>query len=398
MLVEGWSRVSHALPVPLTQQERNRKTRGMSVTDPTTTTNRMDPSVSDDMGEDVLFARQGRLGIITLNRPKALNALTTAMCIAIKRQLDAWGEADDVDAVLIEGAGERAFCAGGDVVRVARSGQAGTDEWYQFFFHEYRMNSTIGHFPKPYIAFLDGITMGGGFGVSVHGRFRVATERLLFAMPETGLGLIPDVGGGYVLPRLPGEVGRYLAFTGYRAKAADSHAMGVATHVVPATRLPELRQALIDAGSLDEERVADILARFHEDPGEAPLWSVRDRIDRHFVGPRVETVLESLAGDSDAWAQQTREEMLKKSPTSMKVTAEQLRRGAGLDLDEDLKMEFRIVNRIVTHGRDFYEGVRAILIDKDHKPHWSPARLEDVSDEEVAAHFASLGERELTFA
>ncbi|RMF68239.1 MAG: enoyl-CoA hydratase/isomerase family protein [Alphaproteobacteria bacterium] len=360
-------------------------------------TDKADSAADGTPNAEVLFGREGRLGIITLNRPKALNALTTAMCIAIKRQLDAWARADDVDAVLIEGAGERAFCAGGDVVRVARSGQAGTDEWYQFFFHEYRMNSTIGHFPKPYIAFLDGITMGGGFGVSVHGRFRIATERLLFAMPETGLGLIPDVGGGHVLPRLPGEIGRFLAFTGYRAKAADSFAMGVATHVVPAARLTELRRMLIDAGALDEEKVADILARFHEDPGAAPLWAVKDRIDRHFVGPRVETVLDSLAGDDEVWARQTREEMLKKSPTSMKVTAEQLRRGAALDLDDDLRMEFRIVNRIITHGHDFYEGVRAILIDKDHNPHWRPARLEEVSEEEVAAHFAPLGERELTF-
>ncbi len=369
----------------------------MPVTDRSRTMDRTDAAASGDAGEDVLFRHEGRLGIITLNRPRALNALTTDMCIAIKRQLDAWADDDDIDAVLIEGTGERAFCAGGDVVRVARSGQAGTDEWYRFFFHEYRMNSTIGHFPKPYIALLDGITMGGGFGVSVHGRFRVATERLLFAMPETGLGLIPDVGGGHVLPRLPGEVGRYLAFTGYRARVADTHAMGVATHVVPSVHLTTLRQTLIEAGPLDEERVADILARFHEDPGEAPLWTVKERIDRHFVGPRVEAVLESLAGDDDPWARQTREEMRKKSPTSMKVTAEQLRRGANLDLDDDLKMEFRIVNRIITHGHDFYEGVRAILIDKDHKPHWRPAHLEDVSDEEVAAHFTPLGERELTF-
>ena len=347
--------------------------------------------------DEVLFARAGRVGVITLNRPKALNALTTAMCIAIKRQLDHWAADPDVDAVLIEGAGDRAFCAGGDVVRVARSGRAGTDEWYQFFFNEYRMNSTIGHFPKPYIAILDGITMGGGFGVSVHGRFRVATERLLFAMPETGLGLIPDVGGGHVLPRLPGETGRYLAFTGYRAKAADSFALGVATHVVPSSRVGELRAVLLGAPRLDEEAVADLLARFHEDPGAPPLWERRDRIDRHFAGPRVETVLDSLAGDDDPWAEATRAEMLKKSPTSMKVTAEQLRRGAQLDLDEDLKMEFRIVNRIITHGHDFYEGVRAILIDKDHNPRWNPARLEDVSEEEVAAHFAPLGERELRF-
>ncbi|RMF15241.1 MAG: enoyl-CoA hydratase/isomerase family protein [Alphaproteobacteria bacterium] len=345
---------------------------------------------------DVLFSVAGRLGIITLNRPKALNALTREMCVAIKRQLDAWAVDEAVGAVLIEGTGERAFCAGGDVVRVARSAREGSDEWFWFFHDEYRMNSTIGHFPKPYIALLDGITMGGGFGVSVHGRFRVASERILFAMPETGLGLIPDVGGGHVLPRLPGRVGHYLGLTGYRAKAADTHWLGVATHVTPAARLGELKAALVAMSDLDDpQAVGALLDSFHEDPGPAPLAGHQEAIDRHFAHERVEEVLESLASDDGEWAYATRGELLAKSPTSLKLTAEQLRRGAQLDLDEDLRMEFRIVNRIMTRGHDFFEGVRAILIDKDRQPKWNPARLEDVHDDEIAAYFAPLGEREL---
>ncbi len=349
-------------------------------------------------GGDVLFSVEGRLGIITLNRPKALNALTRDMCVAIRRRLDAWAIDAGIAAVLIEGAGERAFCAGGDVVRVARSAREGSDEWFWFFHDEYRMNSTIGHFPKPYVAFLDGITMGGGFGVSVHGRFRVASERILFAMPETGLGLIPDVGGGYVLPRLRGRAGSYLALTGYRAKAADTHWLGVATHVTPAARLAALKAALVALPDLhDPAAVAALLDSFHEDPGTAPLAGHLADIDRHFAHDRVEDVLDSLASDDGQWARATHEELLGKSPTSLKLTAEQLRRGAALDLDEDLKMEFRIVNRIMTRGHDFFEGVRAILIDKDRNPRWNPARLEDVHDDEIAAYFQPLGERELRF-
>ncbi len=355
-------------------------------------------SVAPEEQGEVLFSVEGRLGIITLNRPKALNALTRDMCVAIRRRLDVWKEDERIAAVLIEGAGERAFCAGGDVVRVARSAREGSDEWFRFFRDEYRMNSAIGHFPKPYVALLDGIVMGGGFGVSVHGRFRVASERILFAMPETGLGLIPDVGGGHVLPRLPGRTGHYLALTGYRAKAADSHWLGVATHVTPASRFGELKAALVALPDLhDPQALRALLDSFHEDPGEAPLAGRRAEIDRHFAHDRVEEVLESLAGDDGEWARATRGELAGKSPTSLKLTAEQLRRGATLDLDEDLRMEFRIVNRIMTRGHDFFEGVRAILIDKDRNPKWNPARIEDVRDDEIAEYFASLGERELRF-
>ena len=322
----------------------------------------------------ILFDTRGALGVITLNRPKALNALTRAMCLALHAQLDRWAGDDGIDAVLIEGAGDKALCAGGDVVMLHDSGKAGGDDWRWFFHDEYRMNSAIHHFPKPYIALQDGITMGGGVGVSVHGDFRVATERVLFAMPETGLGLIPDVGGGYFLPRLPGQTGMYLALTGYRARAADCLYLGVATHHVPSAALADLTAALAGQRLADAAAVVALIDRFGEDPGPAPL-----------------------ADDGSEWARKTHALLATKSPISMKVTFEQLRRGATLAFDENMVMEYRIVNRILTHDHDFYEGVRAILLDKDNKPVWNPARLEDVAPSDVAAHFEPPATGDLTF-
>lgn len=345
----------------------------------------------------ILFDTRGALGVITLNRPKALNALTRAMCLALHARLDAWAGDDGIDAVLIEGAGDKALCAGGDVVMLHDSGKAGGEDWRWFFHDEYRMNSAIHHFPKPYIALQDGITMGGGVGVSVHGDFRVATERVLFAMPETGLGLIPDVGGGYFLPRLPGQTGLYLALTGYRARAADCLYLGVATHHVPSAALADLTAALAGQRLADAAAVAALIDRFGEDPGPAPLAEHRDAIDRHFAHDSVAAIMASLADDGSEWARKTHALLTTKSPISMKVTFEQLRRGATLAFDENMVMEYRIVNRILTHDHDFYEGVRAILLDKDNKPVWNPARLEDVAPSDVAAHFEPPAAGDLTF-
>ncbi len=345
--------------------------------------------------EEVVFRTRGALGIIHLNRPRSLNALTREMCVAIRERLEVWKEDGTVAAVLIEGEGDRAFCAGGDVVRVARAAQEGRDDWWQFFFDEYRMNSAIAHFPKPYVAFIDGITMGGGVGVSVHGDYRVATERTLFAMPETGLGLIPDVGGTHVLPRLPGATGIYLALTGYRARAADCCYLGVATHFVPSEGLTALRDGLETEAGTGSDAVRALLDTAAADPGTAPLAAHRDAIDRHFSLATVEEILDSLATDASEWAVKTRKELLTKSPTSLKLSLAALRRGATRDLDECLRMEYRIVHRIMTLDKDFFEGVRALLIDKDKAPNWQPARLADVDDAVIEAHFADLGDAEL---
>jgi enoyl-CoA hydratase/carnithine racemase len=332
------------------------------------------------MTDDVRFERRGSLGLITLDRPQALNALNRAMCLAIHSQLDAWSADDAVAAVAIQGEGDRAFCAGGDVVTVYHAGKTGSDEWEGFFHDEYRMNHAIATYPKPYVALIDGIVMGGGVGLSIHAPYRVATERTLFAMPETGIGLIPDVGGTHALPRLPGELGTYLGLTGARLKAADCRYAGVATHYVTSDRI----EALIDRLAAADD-VAATLATFDSDPGDATLPSLRDAIDLHFAHDQVEDVLASLA-DGDEWARGVHSTLGKMSPTSCKLTLRALREGRGQDIAACLRTEYRIVCGIKA-GQDFYEGIRAQLIDKDRNPSWSPATLADVTDEEVERHF-----------
>ena len=332
------------------------------------------------------------MGLVTLNRPGALNALTQAMCETYERRLADWAGDEAVRAVLIKGAGERAFCAGGDVRAIWESGKAGGPLTATFFRAEYRMNRCLKVFPKPHIALLDGVTMGGGVGISIHGSHRIASERTLFAMPETGIGLFPDVGATHVLPRLAGGLGPYLGLTGARLKAADACYSGIATQFVPAERLAELEQALV--GDPDIDRV---LAGFTADPGPAPLAEHRAVIDRCFTQETLEGVLEALAKEPGAWAAETLKLLETRcSPTSLRVTFEALRRGAGLDFDAAMVMEYRLSQACMA-GHDFYEGIRALIIDKDKAPAWKPASLAGVTDDIVEAHFAPLGTRDLTF-
>ena len=335
------------------------------------------------MSDEVLFERRGRLGLITLARPKALNALNAGMCAAILSQLEDWETDDDIAVVAIQGEGERAFCAGGDVVGLHRAGQAGSADWEDFFAVEYRMNHKIGTYPKPYVAILDGITMGGGVGLSIHGDYRIATENTLFAMPETGIGLIPDVGGTHALPRLPGELGAFLGLTGARLKAEDCLLAGIATHYTKADNIPGLLEEL--AAGVDG--VADVIDQFAAAPeAEAPLQQYRDEIDRHFAADSCEEIMASLSMGSE-WAEAQRDLLMKMSPTSMKLTLRALREGADDDLAGCLKREYRLVGNIKS-GNDFFEGVRAQLIDKDRKPRWNPSNLRDVTDEMVDGYFA----------
>jgi enoyl-CoA hydratase len=324
------------------------------------------------MTDEILFARQGRIGLVTLNRPQALNALTRTMCVALHRQLMAWAIDDDVQAVVVEGAGEKAFCAGGDVVAMHRDGKAGSPDYEGFFHDEYRMNQAIAHYPKPYVALVDGISMGGGVGISVHAPYRVATERTLFAMPETGIGLIPDVGGTHALPRFPGEFGTWAGLTGARVKGGDCVAIGYCTHFVPSAEIPALRERLANS----HESVAEVLATFDSDPGPLILPALRDGIDYLFSHNQVEDIL-SLLDDGDDWAQEQAATIRRMSPTSLKLTLHGLRAGEGASIEQCLKLEYRMVSAI-KQGHDFYEGVRAQLIEKDRAPKWSPARLEDV--------------------
>lgn len=339
--------------------------------------------------EDIVFERRGALGLITLNRPKALNALTLEMMKALDSRLDDWASDPAVQAVVIQGAGERAFCAGGDI-RALYDSRGNRNRAYAsaFYREEYPQNRRIFRFRKPYVALIDGITMGGGVGVSVHGSHRVATERTLFAMPETGIGMFPDVGGTYFLPRLPGELGMFLGLTGARLKGADCLYTGIATHYMPSAKLPALVDALAGA-ELHEGRAAvtRVLDRFAEDPGSAPLAEHRAAIDRCFSQDSVEAIMTALEGEATPWAQEMKKTLATKSPTALKLTYRQLREGRGLGFEAAMITEYRLCQYIMD-GHDFYEGVRAAIIDKDNAPKWHPARLEDVKDAEIARAFA----------
>lgn len=335
---------------------------------------------------DVLFEMRGHAGLITLNRPRSLNALTLAMVREITAALKRWMLDDAVRHVIIRAAGDRAFCAGGDIRALYDWGRARDPNYFAFYREEYLLNTLIKRYPKPYIALIDGIAMGGGVGLSVHGSHRVATERLVFAMPETGIGLFPDVGGSYFLPRLPGETGMYLGLTGHRIGAADALYLGVATHHVPSARLADLADALCRASE-----VADWLAEFAADPGPASLPAWRAAIDRHFGQPDVESILASLDVDSSEWAKSTAAELRRKSPMSLKMTFRELREGLKLDFEDCMRLEFRMVSRTID-SHDFFEGVRAAVIDKDQAPRWQPATLDGVSEPAVSRYFAPLAE------
>ncbi len=336
---------------------------------------------------DVVIERRGRALWLTLDRPAALNALTRTMANAVGAAL---ADVGDADVVVIEGVGERAFCAGGDVVAMhAARDDAAT--WEGFFADEYRMNAAIARLDVPYVALLDGITMGGGVGLSIHGRYRVATERTLFAMPEMAIGMITDVGATHALPRLPGAIGTWLALTGARLKAADAYYAGIATHVVPDDRLPLLRDLLATGG----EPVGTILDTLHADPGEAPVAALRDAIDYHFSHDSVEAIVASLDAGDD-WARGTAATIRASSPTACKLTLRALRSGAGDDIEGALRTEYRIVSRL-RGGHDFFEGVRAVLVDKDKSPRWSPGTLAEIDDASLDPYFAAPASGDLTF-
>jgi enoyl-CoA hydratase len=349
------------------------------------------------MTADVQLETRGPLALVTLNRPKALNALDLGMIRVLHPALEAWASSPEVKAVVVRGAGGRAFCAGGDVRAVAASLGTPPPEGQEplaraFFREEYRLNQLIHHYPKPYVALVDGICMGGGLGLSRHGSHRVVTERLVLAMPETGIGLFPDVGGGWFLPRFPGESGTYLGLTGSRCGAADALWLGYATQHVEHERLDAVVDALAaaDWGAEPGHAVVDrVLSGFTSEPGPSPLAAHAEEIDRCFAGNRVEELLETLAAEGTPWAEETRATLGRMSPTSLKVTLRQLRLGRGMSYDEVAAMEYRLSQRFMTVP-DFREGIRAVLVDKDQKPRWNPPTLAEVRDEDVETFFAPL--------
>lgn len=331
---------------------------------------------------EIVISVDRGLGRVLLNRPKALNALTLTQVRALLPVLDGWAVDPSIHAVVIEGAGEKAFCAGGDIRALVEARNRGDVGFLaDFYGDEYRLNRRIKTFPKPYVAMIDGIVMGGGVGLSVHGGYRVAGERTLFAMPETGIGFFPDVGGGYFLPRCPGKIGMYLALTGARLKAADALHAGIATHYVPADQRP----ALVAALAVADADVGGILARFHVDPGPAPLAVHRDLIDRCFAADSVDGVLAALAAETDPFAAETLGVIATKSPTACRVSFEQVRRGGRLDFDAAMRMEFRLALGVAMR-EDFAEGVRAVIVDKDNAPKWPAV----ATATEVAALFDTV--------
>ncbi|XP_047457731.1 3-hydroxyisobutyryl-CoA hydrolase, mitochondrial [Mugil cephalus] len=357
--------------------------------------------MSSHVEADVLLEKVGRAGVITMNRPKVLNALNLTMIRQIYPQLRKWEKDNATDIVIIKGAGGKAFCAGGDIRAVTEAGKAGQSLAQDFFREEYILNNTIGSYQKPYIALIDGITMGGGVGLSVHGRFRVATEKTLFAMPETAIGLFPDVGGGYFLPRLQGKLGLFLALTGFRLKGRDVQRAGVATHFVESKKIPDLEKDLVDLKSpsaADVTRVLDSYQNQSRLDSEKPF--VLDKhisdINRLFSSSSVEGIMENLKADGSEFAKKQAETLSKMSPTSLKITYKQLQTGAALSLQDVLVMEYRL-SQACMRGFDFYEGVRAVLVDKDQSPKWKPSTLEEVSEQSVEQCFSSLGEKDLSF-
>ncbi|CAL8371871.1 unnamed protein product [Arctogadus glacialis] len=355
--------------------------------------------MSSASAPEVLLEKVGRAGVITLNRPKALNALNLTMTRLLYPQLKEWETDEQTDIVIIKGAGGRAFCAGGDIIAVTEAGKSGDPLAQDFFREEYVLNNTIGMYKKPYIALIDGITMGGGVGLSVHGRFRVATEKTVFAMPETAIGLFPDVGGGYFLPRLQGKLGMFLALTGFRLKGRDVQRAGVASHFVESQKISALELDLVGLRSPSNEDVSKLLESYQTQSSldaEKPfvLQPHLQDINRLFSAGSVEGILQNLNTDNSAFAKKQAETLARMSPTSLKITFRQLEQGAAMSLQDVLVMEYRLCQACM-RGKDFYEGVRSVLIDKDHSPRWSPATLAEVSDHSVDQCFSPLGERDL---
>lgn len=358
------------------------------------TTSSSSSSATTMEGSDklVLLETRGDKGVITLNRPKALNALNLEMAKQLTAQLKAWDSDNEIKMVVIKSASEKSFCAGGDIKMITA---AGPDGGKLFFRHEYTLNNLIGSISVPYVALIDGIVMGGGCGLSVHGNFRIVTEKALFAMPETSIGLFPDVGASHFLLRLPGSLGLYFGLTGQRLSGRDLFKAGIATHFVPSDKIGNLEDEILRIERPDLLKIDRVLVKYQQqwEDDFRKEFSLKPHIGRinSIFGQAgsVEEIIEGLQKDNSEWAKKHLEILAKMSPTSLKLTFEQLRRAKDMTLPECLKMEYRMACRVL-EGKDFYEGVRAVLVDKDQKPKWNPPQLEGVKKADIDAYFELL--------
>lgn len=340
--------------------------------------------------DEILARVDGGVGFLTLNRPKALNSLTHTMVTALDTTLTAWSDDDTVRAVVVHGAGERGLCAGGDVVAIYHSAKAGGADARQFWFDEYRLNARIGRYPKPYVAYMDGIVMGGGVGVSAHGNVRVVTDTSKIAMPEVGIGFIPDVGGTFLLSRAPGSLGLHAALTGGPFSGADAIALGFADHYVAHDDLAAFTTTLVTDG-------VDAALRDHaQEPPPSTLLAQREWIDDCYAGDTVTDIVAALRSHGEGPANDAADLIATRSPVALAVTLAAVRRAAALDTLEDVLVQEYRVSCASLRSHDLVEGIRAQLVDKDRNPTWSPASLDAVADGDVDAYFAPA-DPDLTF-
>ncbi|MCZ2328260.1 enoyl-CoA hydratase/isomerase family protein [Bartonella sp. F02] len=341
-------------------------------------------------GDDISFIKEGRAGIIQLTRPSALNALNHKMVLAFRKALNAWENDNDIACILIEGKG-RAFCAGGDIVEIYHKGKV--ESTYQYFRDQYCLSAYIKRFPKPYISFLNGIWMGGGVGISIHGSYRIVTENTLFAMPESAIGFFPDVGASFFLPSLPNHFGIYLALTGTRIKWGDCLKLGLATHAIPESEWDMIKKAIIEQGNPILALEKQAIERDYETSDES-----RRIIKDCFGVQTLEECIKSLykkSSEGSLFAKECYDILQLRSPTSLKVIWRQMKQNSCQTLEEYIKVENRIAHHMI-NDHDFYEGIRAILIDKDQTPKWNPDQLSNITDEMIETYFQPV-ERELLF-
>jgi len=340
--------------------------------------------------DDLIVESEGPIGRIRLNRPKALHALNLAMCEGVLEALEAWRGDAAVEAIVVDHAEGRGFCAGGDIRMLAASGATDGVEARAFFHAEYRMNHRLFTYAKPIVAFMDGITMGGGVGLALPCRYRIATENTKFAMPETGIGLFPDVGGGWYLSRLPGRIGQYLALTGHRLDGAECLALGFATHFLASDTLDTAKARIAEI----PQDIAGVLDALATSAPDAKILARKDDIDRLFASDVLEEIYAALDADGGEWATQTLATLKTKSPQTMKVSLRLLHEGAAMaSFADEMRQEYAVGAHVVQR-HDFIEGVRAVIVDKDNAPRWDPATPENVTDHMIDQIFAPLPEHE----